>query len=405
MYGNLAHNMAVTPINQRLREILDGGYNHFVIRPLSIHQSRTALKKKIEARLRMTHFGVAPWAQKKERGQPPTEPIESGGYTNRSVKEKMAHDALLAAYRLIIDEEMAEYREGVAKREPTEGTFIVRLSDGQTRRFFEMSDANKWADQQIKGKPGAQAAFYRHEGKWNEEPFHGLETNEYGVVHVAAVHGTGWKREATSNLAGIVLSPAAIAAQLTERQRATLAWIVENWPYPYRGTPREDVDGLIAIGLLHPYNDERWGDATPLGRGVWKHARKQWRRETDVGAAFKYAKNRAGDPGPASPETKARNVEIATTIAQQLGGTRRLGVMIGAHGFTAGDNSLSFRFKAKAKNGSNAMRIVLEPSDTYRVEFLSIRGTSVKSKGVFEDVYAEDLRRLFESETGLYLSL
>jgi hypothetical protein len=207
------------------------------------------------------------------------------------------------------------------------------------------------------------------------------------------------------NLAGVVLSPAAIASQLTERQRATLAWIFENWPYPYRGTPREDVDGLVALGLLHPYTEERWGDATSLGRGVWKHARRQWRRETALGAKFKHA-NLAGDPGPAGPEAQARNVEIATTIAQQLGGgTRRLGAMIGAHGFTAGDSSLSFRFKAKAKNGSNAMRIVLEPSDTYRVEFLSIRGTSVKSKGVFEDVYAEDLKRIFEGETGLYLSL
>jgi len=45
------------------------------------------------------------------------------------------------------------------------------------------------------------------------------------------------------------------------------------------------------------------------------------------------------------------------------------------------------------------------PSDTYNVEFQSLRGMSMKSKGVFEDIYAEDLAGLFERETGLYLRM
>lgn len=100
------------------------------------------------------------------------------------------------------------------------------------------------------------------------------------------------------------------------------------------------------------------------------------------------------------------NTDVATAIVQQLGrSTGRLSVMLGAKSFIAIDNGLSFRFTARAKNGSNGLRITLEPSDTYKVEFLSIRAGKVTPKGSFEDIYAEDLTRLFEDQTGLYLSI
>jgi len=79
--------------------------------------------------------------------------------------------------------------------------------------------------------------------------------------------------------------------------------------------------------------------------------------------------------------------------------------MIGAHTFTGTDNSLTFKFKARASNGSNCIRVTLTPDDLYKVEFIFIRGTSVKIKNEFEDIYAEDLKGLIERETGLYLSL
>ena len=95
---------------------------------------------------------------------------------------------------------------------------------------------------------------------------------------------------------------------------------------------------------------------------------------------------------------------VAQNIAQQLGGTGRISAMIGGHTFTAGAYNLTFKFKSRAKNGANCCRVTLGASDTYRVEFISIRGVSVRSKGDFSDVYAEDLKKLFERETGLYLS-
>lgn len=79
--------------------------------------------------------------------------------------------------------------------------------------------------------------------------------------------------------------------------------------------------------------------------------------------------------------------------------------MIGAHSFTARPNGVSFCFKAKSKNGSNALRVTLDPSDTYTVEFLRVHGGKLTTKKVVSDVYCDQLTELFERETGLYLSI
>lgn len=98
-------------------------------------------------------------------------------------------------------------------------------------------------------------------------------------------------------------------------------------------------------------------------------------------------------------------MSVPNITLSQLGGGGKLRAMIGAHSFAGSGNTLAFRFAAKARNGANVIRITLMPSDTYRVEFLSLRGASRKVKGDFDDVYADSLRQLIESETGLYLSL
>ncbi len=78
-----------------------------------------------------------------------------------------------------------------------------------------------------------------------------------------------------------------IADKLTRRHRSTLAWVIENWPYPYRGSPKSDMDDLVALGLVRPYTEDEWGGPTALGKQVWKHARLEWIEENDLGAAFR----------------------------------------------------------------------------------------------------------------------
>ena len=58
----------------------------------------------------------------------------------------------------------------------------------------------------------------------------------------------------------------------------------------------------------------------------------------------------------------------------------------------------------RAANGSNYCKVTLI-NDTYKVEFKSIRGTSIKDKGTFEDVYNDMLQHLFERRTGLCLTM
>ncbi len=103
------------------------------------------------------------------------------------------------------------------------------------------------------------------------------------------------------------------------------------------------------------------------------------------------------------------NLDVANEIARQLGGTRRLSRMTGAKNFLGDTNSLSFTLPSgTAKNGINKVKVTLDPTDTYTVRFVRVgRSPSFKITEVQEtsDVYADQLVRLFESATGLYLTL
>jgi len=102
--------------------------------------------------------------------------------------------------------------------------------------------------------------------------------------------------------------------------------------------------------------------------------------------------------------------QIAQTIGAQLGGLGRVAAMIGAHSFMVHkEGALSFRFKAKAikVNGKspNYIKITLDPSDTYTVEFGRIHGFDYTAVQTDEGVYCDQLRPLVETTTGLYLSM
>ena len=95
--------------------------------------------------------------------------------------------------------------------------------------------------------------------------------------------------------------------------------------------------------------------------------------------------------------------EIQNTL-NQMGGAGRLAAMIGAR--LSYDNSrqlLSIRFKGCRK--MNHCNITLDASDTYTVEFFKVGKWDAKEIDSVSFVYADQLQRLFESRTGLYLSI
>lgn len=94
---------------------------------------------------------------------------------------------------------------------------------------------------------------------------------------------------------------------------------------------------------------------------------------------------------------------MATTILEQIGGNK-FRAMTGAKDFIGGENYLVFGLPARfAKNGINKVKITLEASDLYTVEYMKInfRKYEVKTVAKDENVYCSDLQRLFTAATGI----
>lgn len=102
---------------------------------------------------------------------------------------------------------------------------------------------------------------------------------------------------------------------------------------------------------------------------------------------------------------KTANMEIAHTILSQLGGNKFI-AMTGAKNLGASENGLSMKIMRNAKKVTH-VKITLNGKDLYDVEFMKINNRSfeITVLAKFEDAYAEDLKGIFESSTGLYTSL
>jgi hypothetical protein len=101
----------------------------------------------------------------------------------------------------------------------------------------------------------------------------------------------------------------------------------------------------------------------------------------------------------------ANSMNIANEIRRQVG--PRAFAMMGAKNLLGSEDSLQFKIGRNAKRVTH-IRITLDPSDTYRVEFIRVgRAPMFKTTPVadFDGVYADSLHTLIEGNTGLYLSL
>ena len=97
-------------------------------------------------------------------------------------------------------------------------------------------------------------------------------------------------------------------------------------------------------------------------------------------------------------------METANTILQQLGGNRFI-AMTGASSFVGGDNFLMFKLPRGVADKSNKVKITLTAMDDYIVETFKIGRGDCRPCSYKEGVYADTLRPVFESITGLRTSL
>jgi hypothetical protein len=96
---------------------------------------------------------------------------------------------------------------------------------------------------------------------------------------------------------------------------------------------------------------------------------------------------------------------ISTTILEQLGGGKFI-AMTGANQFVGSSNSLRFKLPANLTAGrGNLMVITLDPSDTYTVTLYKNAKMHCVVVAERSLVYADSLRDVFESLTGLRTSL
>lgn len=95
------------------------------------------------------------------------------------------------------------------------------------------------------------------------------------------------------------------------------------------------------------------------------------------------------------------DAEIAKTIAMQMaGGVGKIKALLGAT-VMAAPSGLQIKWPNKKRSLGNICVVTLRPDDTYDMEFFN----GAKSVKKFEGLYAEDLKRTFESHTGWFLSL
>lgn len=93
----------------------------------------------------------------------------------------------------------------------------------------------------------------------------------------------------------------------------------------------------------------------------------------------------------------------ASIILEQLGG-KGFSMMTGAKNFVTNGNDLTFSLPGAGgfcKKGINRVNIELTPADTYNVAFYRLRGSKLVTVSEHTDIYCDDLRELFERETGL----
>jgi len=97
------------------------------------------------------------------------------------------------------------------------------------------------------------------------------------------------------------------------------------------------------------------------------------------------------------------DLQVANTILEQLGGRRFL-AMTGSYNLIGSENALTMKLRRNSA-GASHLRITLEPSDTYTMEFLRCRNMEAVPVRTLDDVYFDDLQRFFTDVTGLYTTL
>ena len=97
-------------------------------------------------------------------------------------------------------------------------------------------------------------------------------------------------------------------------------------------------------------------------------------------------------------------MSVARTILSQLGGNK-FAAMTGAKNFVDCGDALSMRI-GRNKTSSNYLKITLNMMDLYDMKFCQVtKNFEEKSVKEYNNVFNDQLTKIFESHTGMYTSL
>ena len=91
-----------------------------------------------------------------------------------------------------------------------------------------------------------------------------------------------------------------------------------------------------------------------------------------------------------------KNKAISMEILNQLGGMNRINAMIGIEKLVPIENGISISFKVGAADNINTFEVVLDPSDTYTVNFLKVSTTKKELISTTNMIYFDMLIRTIE---------
>lgn len=94
-------------------------------------------------------------------------------------------------------------------------------------------------------------------------------------------------------------------------------------------------------------------------------------------------------------------MKVANEILRQLGGNKFI-AMTGAKDLVGGKNYLGMKLGRGTKNKATHMRITLDPTDTYTVEFMRWNGRKLEMKVLSSEslIYCDMLQETFTEATG-----
>ena len=106
------------------------------------------------------------------------------------------------------------------------------------------------------------------------------------------------------------------------------------------------------------------------------------------------------------PKSTGRRLTVANVILTQMGDGKFI-AMTGAKDMVGDATSLTFKLPARtSKDGVNAVKVALDPSDTYTMTFYAIgRGAKVETVRKVSGLFGDQLQAVFTAITGLYTRL